>query len=329
MTNQFTFGRANRADVPGRRGVRGGSVPVPLAGRLRLPGLREPERSLAQVGGLRPPVSRLPEADLGDGRDVHTPLACAAERLASGAVHHDRAFERDVGLAAAAPSELGKLQDGLDARPEDPTGDGCRRPYRPKGSEPLPDGWAGYDGLQNHTAVAVGDRSAHEVPDWIHRVLANLKRWGLGVLHGFRCKHLGWQLVEWSFRWNLRRRRGESFFALLDADLGSGAPRPGRTSPQPKPDRTPLRIAPSDPGRILRNRTDRGAKRSDFDQFSRICEPKARLRRDSTCCGCGLKAISHLFQMVPVEFTRQSGTLLASTSIVLFNPSKRQHFNSD
>ena len=38
------------------------------------------------------------------------------------------------------------------------------------------DGWAGCDGLENHTAVAVGDTPTHELPDWIHRVFANLKR---------------------------------------------------------------------------------------------------------------------------------------------------------
>ena len=53
-------------------------------------------------------------------------------------------------------------------------------------------------------------------------MFANLKRWGLGVLHGFRSKHLHWQLVEWSFRWNWRSRRGGSLFALLDAGLRSG-----------------------------------------------------------------------------------------------------------
>ena len=84
------------------------------------------------------------------------------------------------------------------------------------------DGWAGCDGLENHAAIAVGDRPAHEVLEWIHRVFSNLKRWGLGVLHGFRRKHLDWQLVEWSFRWNWRQRRGESLFALLDAGLASG-----------------------------------------------------------------------------------------------------------
>ena len=84
------------------------------------------------------------------------------------------------------------------------------------------DGWAGYDGLENHTAIAVGDRPAHEVLEWVHRVFSNLKRRGLGVLHGFRCKHLDWQLVEWSFRRNWRQPRGETLFALL----GPGADPP-------------------------------------------------------------------------------------------------------
>ena len=112
--------RAIRADVPERRGVRGGSVPSPLAGRLHLPGLREQERGSAQAGALRPPVPRLQEADFGDGRDVHSPLARVAEDLVPGLLHHDLAFERDVGLAAAVPSGLGEIQVGLDTRAEDP-----------------------------------------------------------------------------------------------------------------------------------------------------------------------------------------------------------------
>ena len=107
--------------------MRGGSVPPTLAGRLRLPGLREQERGPSPAGALRPPVPRLPEANLGDGRDVHAPLARAAENLVPGDLHHDVAFERDVGLAASEPSGLGELQIGLDARPEDPPGDGGRR----------------------------------------------------------------------------------------------------------------------------------------------------------------------------------------------------------
>ena len=45
--------------------------------------------------------------------------------------------------------------------------------------------------------MAVGDASAHEVLEWIRRVFSNLKRSGLGVLRGFRRKHLDWQIVEW------------------------------------------------------------------------------------------------------------------------------------
>ena len=91
-----------------------------------------------------------------------------------------------------------------------------------RGTRIVTDGWAGYNGIENHKPVAIGTDPAHEVLDWIHRVFANLKRWGLGVLHGFRSKHLHWQLVEWSFRWNWRSRRGGSLFALLDAGLRSG-----------------------------------------------------------------------------------------------------------
>ena len=126
-----------------------------MARRLRLLGLREQERGPAQAAALRPPVPRLQEADLGGGRDVHAPLARAAEELASGYPHHDFAFERDVGLAAAAPSGFGELKvawtlvhkirramDAADGFPlimnvqADETG----IPYRLKGSEPPPGG---------------------------------------------------------------------------------------------------------------------------------------------------------------------------------------------
>ncbi len=85
----------------------------------------------------------------------------------------------------------------------------------------LTDGWAGYEGLENHKA-AVGDAPAHEVLDWIHRMFSNPERWGLGVLHGFRRENPDWQLIELSFRWKWRHRRGESLFARL----GPGAPPP-------------------------------------------------------------------------------------------------------
>ena len=111
-----------------------------------------------------------------------------------------------------------------DHGPVRPDAEGVPRRRDRSGNVDRDDGWAGCDVLENHTAVAVGDRPAHEVLEWIHRVFSNLKRWGLGVLHGFRRKHLDWQLAEWSFRWNWRRR-GESLFALL----GPGA-NPPRTA---------------------------------------------------------------------------------------------------
>ena len=107
--------------------MRGGPVPVLSAGRLRLLRPRERERGSAQAVALRPPVPRLQETDVGDGREVHAPLACASEDLVPDHLHHDLAFERDVGFAAAVPSRLGELQVGLDARSEDPPGDGSRR----------------------------------------------------------------------------------------------------------------------------------------------------------------------------------------------------------
>ena len=142
----------------------------------------------------------------------------------------------------------------------------------------LTDGWAGYEGLENHKAV-VGDAPAHEVLDWIHRVFSNPKRWGLGVLR----ENPDWQLIELSFRWKWRHRRGENLFARL----GPGANRSGR---QPC---TGLRVSAPKRGQILRNRAKSRAKRPNSDQLNRNREPKACIRRDSTCCTCGLKAISH------------------------------------
>ena len=84
------------------------------------------------------------------------------------------------------------------------------------------DGWAGCDGLENHMPVAVEDTPAHEILDWFHRAFSNLNRWSGGVLHGFQCKRPDWQLVELSFRWSLRRRRGESLFLLIESGLSSG-----------------------------------------------------------------------------------------------------------
>lgn len=50
---------------------------------------------------------------------------------------------------------------------------------------------------------------------WIHRVFALMKRWGLGTYHGFRLKHIDTYLNEYVFRFNRRRHRRASFETLL------------------------------------------------------------------------------------------------------------------
>lgn len=80
----------------------------------------------------------------------------------------------------------------------------------------ITDGWAGYQRLeQPHTAKIVGTMAAHVVLAWTHRVFANLKRWGLGIFHGFREAHLARYLDEFVFRWNRRRHTAAAFDSLL------------------------------------------------------------------------------------------------------------------
>jgi hypothetical protein len=50
---------------------------------------------------------------------------------------------------------------------------------------------------------------------WTHRVLANRKRWALGVYHGLRRKHLHTDLDEFVFRCNRRRARHAAFRSPL------------------------------------------------------------------------------------------------------------------
>lgn len=59
----------------------------------------------------------------------------------------------------------------------------------------------------------------------IHRVFANLKRWGLGTFHGFRAKHINAYLGELVFRWNRKR----SFQTAMDLLLGIGQKLPRTT----------------------------------------------------------------------------------------------------
>ena len=75
----------------------------------------------------------------------------------------------------------------------------------------ITDGWSGYHTLPGnpHETRVVGGRKAHEVLEWTHRVISNLKRWAMGVYHGLRRKHFQRYLDEFVFRWNRRRTQGD------------------------------------------------------------------------------------------------------------------------
>src|SRR5215211_7908984 len=85
------------------------------------------------------------------------------------------------------------------------------------GSTVVSDGWSGYAALKDvkHDPKVVGLMAAHLVLPWIHRVFANAKRWGLGVYHGLRQKHLQAYLDEFVFRFNRRRTPAAAFERLL------------------------------------------------------------------------------------------------------------------
>jgi ISXO2-like transposase domain len=56
---------------------------------------------------------------------------------------------------------------------------------------------------------------------WIHRVLSNLKRFGLGVYHGFRKKYLQAYLDEFVFQVEPSKALW-SFDSLLGIGIGVG-----------------------------------------------------------------------------------------------------------
>ena len=90
------------------------------------------------------------------------------------------------------------------------------------GAQVITDGWSGYHTLPGnpHEARVIGDRKAHEVLEWTHRVFSNLKRWAMGVCRGLRRKHFQRYLDEFVLRWNPRRHRATSFDSLLGIGLG-------------------------------------------------------------------------------------------------------------
>jgi hypothetical protein len=68
---------------------------------------------------------------------------------------------------------------------------------------------------RKHKEIVIGPLAAHAFMPWIHRVFSNLKRWGMGVYHGFRHKYLQAYLDEFVFRWNRRRSYSTAFDTLL------------------------------------------------------------------------------------------------------------------
>ena len=61
--------------------------------------------------------------------------------------------------------------------------------------------------------------AAHVLLPWVHRVFSNLKRFGMGVYHGFRRAHFQAYIDEFVFRWNRRRHYRSSFDTLLGIGL--------------------------------------------------------------------------------------------------------------
>ncbi len=78
------------------------------------------------------------------------------------------------------------------------------------------DGWSGHPGLPGNPRdrKVVGDRKAHGILTWIHRVFSNLKRRAMGVCHGPRGKRFQRHLDESVFRRDRRRHRRASLNRL-------------------------------------------------------------------------------------------------------------------
>ena len=71
--------------------------------------------------------------------------------------------------------------------------DDTAQPGRPRGHHYRAVGY-------KHEPHVVGKMAAHIVLPWVHRVVSNLKTWGLGVYHGLRRQHLQSYLDEFVFR---------------------------------------------------------------------------------------------------------------------------------
>jgi hypothetical protein len=92
------------------------------------------------------------------------------------------------------------------------------------GSHIATDGNTAYRKLpeRGHTEHVVKRIDAHFLLPWIHRVFSNLKRYALGVYHGFRKRYLQAYLAEFVFRWNRRRHYRTAFDTLLGIGIRIG-----------------------------------------------------------------------------------------------------------
>jgi len=90
------------------------------------------------------------------------------------------------------------------------------------GARVVTDGWSGYASPRDSPREerVVGDRRAHGILTWVHRVLSSPRRWAMGVYHGLRRRHIQRYLDEFVFRWNRRRHRRTSLDSLPGIGLG-------------------------------------------------------------------------------------------------------------
>ena len=92
------------------------------------------------------------------------------------------------------------------------------------GSQIRTDGWHPYRGIEVYGYEHIprvqgrsykGRKRAGEILPWVHRVIGNLKTWLRGTHHGVDREHLQSYLDEFTFRYNRRYYREQSFLTLL------------------------------------------------------------------------------------------------------------------
>jgi hypothetical protein len=123
--------------------------------------------------------------------------------------------------------------------------------------------------------------AAHIALPWIHRLLSNLKRWGLGVYHGLRKTNLQHYLDEFVFRFIGRTRRAK------------------RSTPRPK-----ISLAQLFPNAQLREQLDtslRPARQPAADdrglaahpvgvgQLCEVCETRPAAPQQTLCRRCAFE----------------------------------------